>query len=130
MEAWLYYYRMTSYDVLNKNHHPLFTFERSCFWAIVLIVDCGMIMDLGIYCFLITAPSFLLSLMCSFPIMHDGAYFNKRNELQKNLYTNGFKAKSDTSDAKIELTYSKRLLLSLIGIIFLITALITPYFFK
>ncbi len=57
---------------------------------------------------------FLIAL--TFPFMHDGSYYLRRNQLNNKIYLLKWKDSSDTTTAKFSLNYKNRLILFLIGL--------------
>lgn len=62
----------------------------------------------------------VLSLMCLFPLLHDGAYYQTRNHINPNIYPKGWKDESTTTGALISLSFTNRVILAVVGIILFI----------
>lgn len=92
-----------------KNLHGLFLIQRSTLATIII--------------FLGFSPLMLLGLAFTFPFIHDGFYYVRREKLKPGTYPKGFTSNSTTSTAKIEIPYEWRLVLYIIGITLWLTAI-------
>ena len=92
-----------------KNIHWLFLTIR------VLVV--GVVILLGF------SPLMLLGIAFTFPFVHDGFYYVRREKLRPGTYPKGFTSNSTTSTAKIEIPYEWRLVLFIVGIALWLTAI-------
>lgn len=107
-EAYYYHYANKT-DEKKKNLHPLFFVHRLVF-AMAPI-------------FLGFPPLMLFGLAFTFPFIHDGFYYIRREKLRPGTYPQGFTSNSTTSTAKIEIPYEWRLVLFIIGIALWLTAI-------
>jgi len=107
-EGYHYHYANKT-DEKKKNLHPLFFCQRS---AVAIVALC-----LGF------SPLMLLGLAFTFPFIHDGFYYIRREKLRPGTYPKGFTSNSTTSTAKIEIPYEWRFVLFIIGIALWLTAI-------
>lgn len=77
----------------------------------------GLALSISLFDFTANAILFLICLGLIFSLCHNGAYYLRRNELNPNVYKNGFFAYSLTSKARMEFTFVQRLVLFIIGIV-------------
>jgi len=99
-----YYYDL--YPTKHPNIHWIYFLQR----GIVLVI-------IGWFMWSILLP---LSLAFMFPLLHDGFYYMKRNDLNKNLYPKRFRESSTTSEALMEFSYKERVVLAIASVITLI----------
>lgn len=66
----------------------------------------------------------VLGLMCMFPFLHDGAYYQTRNYINPKVYPKGWKDESFTTGALISLSFPVRCAFALAGILFIILGII------
>lgn len=59
----------------------------------------------------------LIVCMCIFPLIHDGTYYQTRNQIDENVYPNGWTDHSITTGALLSFTFIYRVLLAMVGII-------------
>jgi len=107
-EGYHYHYE-SKISEKKKNLHGLFLIQRSTVAIIVLLLG--------------FSPLMLLGLAFTFPFIHDGFYYIRREKLRPGTYPKGFTSNSTTSTAKIEIPYEWRLVLFIIGIALWLTAI-------
>lgn len=66
----------------------------------------------------------VLGLMCMFPLLHDGAYYQTRNYINPNVYPKGWKDESTTTGALISLSFPVRCSFAAAGLLFIILGII------
>ena len=104
-----YYHEANKTSEKKKNLHGLFLIQRTTLATIII--------------FLGFSPLMLLGLAFTFPFIHDGFYYIRREKLRPGTYPKGFTSNSTTSTAKIEIPYEWRLVLFIIGIALWLTAI-------
>lgn len=92
------------------NRHTLLTLMR----GIVFVGIFGFSWQLLLY-----LPSHILM----FPFIHDGIYYQTRNNLNHSVYPLRFRDRSTTTDARFSFGYETRKRMFLIGIVLWITSL-------
>lgn len=113
-EGYYYHSAMLSMDSTRYNVHWLYTQQR----LLVLVL---------IFCLLefsFTGVVTMFSFIYMFPLVHDGAYYCKRNDLNSLLYIKRWKADSSTSTAKCEIKYRGRVIMFVCGMALYATTVI------
>jgi len=108
-----------------RNPHVEFTLRRAVVLLLCMVVAAQSIDLTGPI--VIPLIVFLLGLMCSFPMVHDGAYYATRNTYNSNIYkdkwaSNPIYPKGDMA-AKFSLPWPVRSALFVIGQMFIIVSL-------
>lgn len=112
IEAYLYHFQFTrpAQNIFNskenKDLHPMYMVQR-------LVVGIGFVHGEGFF----TGLMLLIGLAFTFPLMHDGAYYEIRHWLNPNTYPKGWKSESTTSTAKMEFDLKTRIIMFAIGVI-------------
>ena len=113
-EAYYYHSAIVSGDSSKYNVHMLYTQQRVIVIALIFVV-------LGVS---FTSVVACVSFTHIFPLIHDGAYYCKRNDLNTMIYNKRWKADSSTSTAKFEIKYRGRLIMFICGMSLIITTVI------
>lgn len=115
-DASFFHANVSSPNPVAENLHWLFTFTRTIVLGLItwIIFSKYSISVTIIYAF---------SLSMIFSWIHNGVYYHIRHKLDSNSYPKGFYDTSTTSTSIIELDYSIRTLLALIGVMGIILTL-------
>ncbi len=109
-EAYYYHSASRDGDSDKYNIHYLYSIQRILF----LIGMC-------FYFSPIQAVVLTVSAILSFPLIHDGSFYSKRNDLNKELYLKRWKDDSKTSTAVVEIKYIRRVIYFIAGVLLFIT---------
>jgi len=115
-----YYYDLYPITKQHRNLHPFFNLVRAipaglmCYEVLMISPEEG-------WTFVwVPAALYGLALIMTFSFFHNGFYYVTRNKLQPSLYPKGFKDKSTSSTALMDLGFKLRTSLMIIGIFFII----------
>lgn len=118
-EAYYFNSAMKSGDSDKYNIHPLFQIQRLIIFILCLMLCANIFV----------AFSIGLSMISCFSYIHNGTYYNVRNNLDKTVYPLRWKDDSLTSHASFEMHYGERLLMFILGCgIYITTIIISIYF--
>lgn len=99
------YYKLKDFNRKYSDIHVFFTLQRAITY-ISLFSDIRHVILLAIPCIMI------------FPFIHDGVYYDMRNNLDENIYKRGFfDEPSITSTARTRLSFKQRTWLAIGGLI-------------
>ena len=110
-----YWYSRNLIPIYNKSKlihdpHTLWFIQRFVIGlALTILVFCGK--------YYIYSPLYLFGLGCSFPLLHDGFYYIRRNNIDKTVYKERFFDYSITSTARMTFNFEVRLFLFVVGFI-------------
>ena len=115
-DGFFYHYKMSNVVQDKYNAHIIFTAERVIVLVIMYVVT-YLSFNSYLFSLLILLAQFLM-----FSFFHNGAYYEMRHFLNKEIYAHGFFDSSKTSTSKIELNTLNRTILFVLGLAIYIIA--------
>ena len=109
-EAQYFHYKWSNPNPTKvRDEHLEFTIQRSLFVLTSTLTTCLLFGWFGL-------TNLFISLL-TFSYIHNGSYYLRRNQLNKDIYKLGWFDDSETTTAKLSLNYKQRLVLFILGVL-------------